>query len=111
MNGQQFADRLGMAWQSMDDLEKSEAAGTASLNSIRKGAAALNCRLVYAIVPNTGSLDELVNQRARALALSDVARVDQTMRLEDQAVPPGFHEDAVADYIVEHIRDRDLWSK
>ena len=41
MTGQQLASRLGVTWQSMADLEKSEAAGTITLNSLTKAAAAM----------------------------------------------------------------------
>lgn len=108
MSGTQFARRLGISWQSMDDLEKSEAAGTIGLETLRKAAAALDCTLVYAIVPNR-SLETLVEERARALAKAALARVDQTMRLEDQRVTHVEREELVEDYIRDHVRDRDLW--
>jgi len=110
MSGQQYADRLGVAWQSMADLEASEASGTITLNSLRRAAAALNCRLVYAIVPDASSLEEVVNARAREIALRDLSRVDQTMRLEGQESPADTVETRLDDYIAEHVRDGDLWS-
>ncbi len=110
MNGQQYADRLHIAWQSMSDLERSEAAGTITLNSLRKAAAALHCRLVYAIVPEDGTLADTVDRRAREVALRDIARVDQTMKLEDQAVTSSNRDTDIEDYIAEHVRDGDLWS-
>ncbi|MBI4923889.1 MAG: mobile mystery protein A [Devosia nanyangense] len=110
MSGQQYADRLGVAWQSMADLEASEAGGTITLNSLRKAAAALNCRLVYAIVPDATSLEDMVNERAREIALSDLSRVVQTMRLEDQESAPDTLEARLNDQIAEHVRDGDLWS-
>jgi predicted DNA-binding mobile mystery protein A len=111
MNGQQYADRLHVAWQSMSDLERSEAAGTISLNSLRKGAAALNCRLIYAVVPEDGStLDDMVNQQARDIAQRDIMRVNQTMKLEDQEASSTTREAEIEDYIAEYVRDSDLWS-
>lgn len=108
MSGTQFARRLGVSWQSMDDLERSEAAGTIGLETLRKAAAALDCTLVYAIIPSR-SLETLVEERARALAKAALARVDQTMRLEDQRVTHVEREELVEDYIRDHVRDRDLW--
>lgn len=110
MTGQQLADRLGVAWQSMDDLEKSEAAGTITLNSLSKAAAAMDCKLVYALVPNAGSLETLVEQRSRQVASSALARINQTMLLEDQSVSAEEMEHRIADYIKDHLRDRDLWN-
>lgn len=108
MSGVQFARRLGVTWQSMDDLEKSEAAGTIGLDTLRRAAAALDCTLVYAIVPNR-PLEQLVDERARGLALAALARVDQTMALEDQRVTDRNQEELIADYIRDHVRDRNLW--
>jgi predicted DNA-binding mobile mystery protein A len=110
MSGQQYADRLGVAWQSMADLEASEASGTITLNTLRKAAAALNGRLVYAIVPDAASLEDMVNQRAREIALRDIARIAQTMRLEDQESAPDTLGARLDDYLAEHVRDSDLWS-
>ena len=110
MNGQQFANRLGVTWQSMSDLEASEAAGTITLNSLKKAAAALNGRLVYAILPDAASLDEMVNQRAAQIARRDLSRVGQTMRLEDQETATDTLDERLDDQIAEHVRDGDLWS-
>jgi predicted DNA-binding mobile mystery protein A len=110
MTGQQYASRLRVAWQSMDDLEKSEAAGTITINSLRRAAEALDCRLVYAVIPSADSLEQLVARRAREIALSALKRVNQTMLLEDQASSPESLEAQVADYIESQVRDADLWS-
>lgn len=110
MNGQQLAQRLGVAWQSMDDLERSEQSGGITLNSLRRVADALECQLVYALVPRSNeSLSEIVNQRARAHAIKALGLAHQTMLLEDQVPPSGAPEQKVQDYIDEHVRDADLW--
>lgn len=109
MSGVQFARRLKVVWQSMDDMERSEAAGTITLNSLRKAADALDCDLVYALVPRT-SLEQAVNDRARQVAERDLARVGQTMALEDQASAPEEREELLKDYIREHVREKDLWN-
>lgn len=111
MNGQQLAKRLAVAWQSMDDLEKSEANGTITLNSLRKVADALECQLVYALVPRSElSLKEVVQRRAERLALKALGYVEQTMALEDQATIAAERDQRVRDYIDEHVRDSDLWA-
>ena len=40
--------------------------------------------LVYALVPKDGSLDALIERKARELAIKIVSRTSNTMRLEDQ---------------------------
>ena len=80
-----LAKRLQVAPGSLDDLEYSEAGGTVSLNSLRKAAAAMNCDLVYAIVPRT-SLDMILKERATEKAKGILGRVGHTMKLEAQEV-------------------------
>lgn len=110
MSGTQFAHRLGVSWQSMDDLERSEAAGTVGLATLRKAAASLDCTLVYALIPNR-TLEEMVERRARAIGDAALKRVDQTMALEDQRVLHVSKDELIADYISSHLRDRDLWDE
>lgn len=109
MTARQYASRLGVASQSMEDLEKSEAAGTITINSLRRAAEALDCRLVYAVIPREGSLEQMVARQAREIALSALKRVNQTMLLEDQALTTESLESRIDDYIESHVRDGDLW--
>jgi len=92
------------------DLEKAEASGSISLNTLRKAAEALDCALVYAVVPRH-SLQAAVEQQARKLAEHSAAYTGHSMLLENQL--PDKHERqaalerAVAD-IVRH-RPKNLW--
>ena len=61
MTGVQFARRLRIRPQSAEAVEKSEANGTIQLQSLRRAAEALDCTLVYALVPKT-SLEGVVGQ-------------------------------------------------
>jgi hypothetical protein len=45
----------------------------------------MDCQLVYAIVPKSGTITELAERRARAEATEDVLDVEHTMALENQA--------------------------
>jgi predicted DNA-binding mobile mystery protein A len=109
MSGVQFAARLAVARQSVDDLEKSETKESITLASLQRAADALDCDLVYALVPRT-SLQQAVNDRARMIARRALARVDQTMVLEDQQVTDATVDERIDDYIREHVRDRDIWN-
>ena len=110
MTGGQLASRLGVRPQTIDAIEKSEAAGSIQLNTLRRAAEALDCALVYALVPRT-SLDSTVNQRARKIAVRDLQRVAHTMKLEAQATGDTATEARIEAYIRDQIRDRDLWSE
>ena len=56
------------------------------MGSLRAAADALGCRLVYALVPKSGSIHELAEERARTKAAENVRAVEHSMALEDQAV-------------------------
>jgi predicted DNA-binding mobile mystery protein A len=66
-------------------LETSEVADTISLGSLRAAAEAMDCTLVYAIIPNR-SLSDMARARAAAIADAQLGRMHHTMRLEDQAL-------------------------
>lgn len=88
MTSRQLAARMGLAQSTIAALEKGEAAETVTLKTLRQAAEALDCQLVYALVPRT-TLEEAVRTRARALAEGRLARVNHTMRLENQALRDG----------------------
>lgn len=107
MTGRQLGRRLGMTAQAVVSLERSEASGKIQLNTLRRAAEAMDCVLVYALVPNT-SLTEMVDRRARELALRALRRVSHSMALEDQQVDRDL-EKRIQTYIDTALRDRDLW--
>jgi predicted DNA-binding mobile mystery protein A len=66
-------------------FELAEAADRISLQSLRRLAEAMDCELVYAIVPKSGRITELAERRTRDQAMEDVLDVENTMALENQA--------------------------
>ena len=82
----ELAGRLRRAPSLVAKLEKSEAEYRITLGSLRDAADALGCQLVYALVPKSGSIQELSEERVRILAAENVRAVEHTMALEDQAV-------------------------
>jgi predicted DNA-binding mobile mystery protein A len=108
MSGVQLGKRLGVSPQTVEAMEKSEAAGTIQLNTLKRAAEAMDCTLVYALVPRT-SLENTVKNRARQIATTALARVSHTMKLEDQDTGDQEREALIEDYI-RHIKDRDLWN-
>ena len=79
----ELARRARVSGAAIANLERSEAAGSIQLDSLRRVAEALDCVLVYALVPNS-SLEETVEQRARTIARRQVGQAQQSMLLEDQ---------------------------
>jgi predicted DNA-binding mobile mystery protein A len=85
MTSAQLARRLSVSQPRIIELEKSEASGTVTLNTLQRAAEGLGCRLVYALIPEK-PLEETVRERVDQLAQQQVTAVQQTMRLEDQSV-------------------------
>ena len=85
MTTAQLGKRLGIRQASVVGLEKSEASKSITLETLERAAHALDCRLVYALVPRK-PLAELVYERAHALAKRRLRSVSHSMVLEDQAV-------------------------
>jgi len=79
----QQAQRLGISGATLHKSEQSEAEDRISLGQLRKLADGLDCELVYALVPRR-PLTDVVQERARAIAMEEVGNVAHTMGLEDQ---------------------------
>ena len=62
MSATQLARRMGVAQPTLTKLEQSEAADRIQLDSLRRVAAALDCDVVYALVPRR-PLQEMVEAR------------------------------------------------
>jgi predicted DNA-binding mobile mystery protein A len=110
MTGVQFAARLGIRPQSVETLEQSEENGTIQLKTLRRAAEALDCTLVYALVPNE-TLQGTVRARARKIAMRDLGRVAHTMKLEAQSTGDADLEARIEAYIRDNLRERDLWNE
>lgn len=85
MTGSQLASRMGVKQPSINALERSEAKGSIELATLRRAAVALDCELVYALVPNK-PLEAKVHERARDFVLRRLEPVEHSMLLEDQEV-------------------------
>ena len=110
MSGVQFANRLGVKPQSVQALEKSEWSGTIQIETLRRAADALDCTLVYALVPKT-SLEGTINRRAQKIAKVNLASADHTMKLEAQTSDDNDHEQQIEEYILKYVTERDIWNK
>ncbi len=81
---QQIAKRLSITKQSVKEMEVREKEGTITIKSLREVARAMDMELVYALVPIDGSLNALIDRKAREMATAIVQRASNTMKLEDQ---------------------------
>ncbi|MES2407275.1 MAG: mobile mystery protein A [Pseudomonadota bacterium] len=85
MTTAQLAKRLGVSQPRVVGIEQAEAKGAITLDSLERAAHALDCRLVYALVPRK-PLDALVEERAERLAEKQLTSARHTMALEAQLV-------------------------
>lgn len=84
MTQAQLAGRLGVSRQAIQELERSEAEKRITLERLEALAGAMGCRLVYALIPEGGSLETLRRERAEYLVDNLLARTTHSMRLESQ---------------------------
>lgn len=110
MSARQLAVRMGVSPTAALDLERREAAGTLSIGQLKRAAAALDCELVYVLVPRQ-PLDQMVEARARALAVERVRGVTHAMRLEAQEPSAVYVDKQIEDETREILRNtwRKIW--
>ena len=85
VTNRQLAIRLHLKPQTIEDMQEYEAKETIKLTTLRKLAQALDCRLVYAVVPNK-PLEEMRLEQARKVARRQLKPVAHSMSLEAQGV-------------------------
>lgn len=84
MSFRQFGKRMGLTPQAAINIEKREKDGSLTLKNLEEAGRALNMKLVYGFVPIDGSIEKMIENRARELALEIVKTTSNTMALEDQ---------------------------
>ena len=96
MSLEEVGKALGQSKKRILDFEHAEAEDRITLKSLRRVASAMDCELVYGLVPKSGSIFELaekhrqrrehsLEQQIRDRVRQDVLGVEHTMALENQA--------------------------
>lgn len=112
MTAEQLGARLGVSQERALALEKAEVRGSVTLDSLERAARALDCRLVYAVVPRK-PLEKLVEERAAELARKQLQTTRHTMALEAQSVDPA-DEDAQLRRLTQELMNKAgsaLWER
>jgi len=111
MSLRQLGERMKMSAQGVRDIEEREQSGALTLRALRQVGEALDLKLVYGFVPQQGSLEQMIEDRARELAREIVTRTSVTMDLEAQRNTDERLEDAVQEKTTEFKRSlpRYLW--
>ena len=107
MTTEQLGKRLGIKQPTLVAIEQSEVKGSIELATLRRVAEALDCTLVYALVPNK-PLEVAVRERAGAFLRKRRAPIEHSMLLEDQRVKSKDAE-ARLDEIVRETNPRLFW--
>ena len=71
---EELAGRMGVLRWEVYRMEKSEREGRIGLWKLRETAKAMDCELVYALVPRAGTLEQLVARREEARAKAEAVR-------------------------------------
>ena len=108
MSRRDLATRMKVAESTVSRLEASERAGTTQLDTLRRAADALNCELVYALVPRR-PLEEMVQEQARTQSLKLLAAVGHTMMLEDQLQEQAAMQQLLAEGAPQPVDRLGLW--
>jgi predicted DNA-binding mobile mystery protein A len=103
----QLAKRVGLSTSTIAHLERAEVSGVASVKSIKKIAAAMECDFVYAVIPKN-DLEEILRRAARKKARQLLAAADTHMDLENQKVHEDL-EERISRLAENLIQKGDVW--
>ena len=106
-----LAARLGVSRNSVYSSIQNEQAGTISLNQLDKMAEAMGGKLVYAIIPREGPVEEIVIAQARKKAKRIIQRTRAHMALEEQTEGLRSQEEMIEELASEIASEmpRDFW--
>ena len=115
MNTRQLAARVGVGQSNVTRLEERELQGKVTLERLANAAKAMNCKLIYAVVPDDrySDLEAIIDERARDLAQQLVRRTEHSMRLEKQGAADadlGKEVDRLADELKSKMDSR-IWGR
>lgn len=111
MSAPTLAERLSVSRNSVYSSIQKEKAGTISLNQLDKMAEAMGGKLVYAIIPRKGAVEEIVMAQARKKAKRIIQRTCAHMALEEQIEGLRSQEEMIEELAKEIAREkpRDFW--
>ena len=111
MSLEQLGGKMGVTRQSAQNLEKREKDGSATLKALEGAGRSIDMKLVYGFVPVDGSLEQLIERKAKQIATQIVMRTSGTMKLEDQENAEERIEKAIEERTAEIIDEmpKILW--
>lgn len=92
MTTTQLAQRIGVSQPRVVAIEKAEINSTITLDSLERAARAMDCRVVYALIPRK-PLADLVEERALIIAGKRLQSMQHSMALEAQSIDKSDEEE------------------
>lgn len=111
MSGTQLAKRLGVTKSRVSKAEQDEPLGSVTLKTMRNMAEAMDCKFVYAVVPNE-NVEVIIGQRAKEKARLQVKAASTYMALEAQSLNKEqleFEIERIAAQIIDKMPS-DFWN-
>lgn len=110
MTTKQLARRVGVNRSRVVKIEQAELEGALTVRTLQEVANALNCKLIYALVPNE-PLSQMIDKQAREVAKKRLGRVAHSMLLEDQSVEINAQQEQLKELINELLSGslKNLW--
>lgn len=112
MSSPQLAARLGLSRGQVTKMERMEPEGRITLKQLRRVGEALDCELVYALIPRQ-PIRDMVRRQAEKKARALVGRADVQMKLESQQLPEDELQALIADEVERLLREEPgyLWDE
>lgn len=112
MNTRQLGERCGITSERIIRIEADEVSKRITMATLDKMAKAMNCKLVYAFVPNNG-LVEFIEQTAGNKAKNSLTRISHHMKLEDQKTSDTAINEQIEALKDEMLRNnlKNIWDK
>lgn len=110
MSSYVLAKRMGCSRVNITTLEQREKKGTISLQALEEAAQAMNCKLVYCLVP-LEPLDIILENQARIVAKKQIRLINHSMKLEQQGLNPKQLQQQEDDLVQELLKGnpKNLW--
>jgi predicted DNA-binding mobile mystery protein A len=87
MSGAEVAKKMRVTRARVTQAEHAELTGGVTLKSMQATAEAMGCRFVYAIIPASGRIEDIITAQARKKAMAIVGTASKHMALENQKLP------------------------
>lgn len=111
ISSRQLAQIIGVDMSAVIRLEEREPLGKITIEMLNRAAQAMDCKVIYAIVPRDDydSLEAIVDDRSKKAAKDLLKKIEHSMRLEDQGSPDSKSALERLSQIMKEKMDPSIW--